>query len=312
MTNSNLPDQPRAPRISRRRATRRLRPSTRGIPLRPSSKTNQLDAPVFFISKDTATSSKIVEVLERRDVRCVTFTTAYDVTQHDELHRANAFVMDLRTPSVDDIPLFKIMRAGDPKTHRPFIFLVSQDSKLSARASGLSNIDQFLSMPVSASVLCETIHHSMVRHERRTQSVSVNQNVAMQGKISEITLPDIVQFMQVGRKTGFLHVESPRAKGMIAFVNGEIHHAEVGPIEGDEAFYLLMSMAEGDFMFEASITPPNRTIMTNITNLLLEGMRQLDEMKTLLDQFASRAAEVEAAKRRQREAVDDTGILEEI
>ena len=63
-------------------------------------------------------------------------------------------------------------------------------------------------------------------------------------------------------------------------------------------------------MLFRSIRPENRTIRQNITNLLLEGMRQMDEIKQLLDRFADKAAEVETAKHKRR-FKSGSGIFEE-
>lgn len=291
------------------RASRRRKKTNEAL-RRTTSVAIDKPAPIFFISTDVVTSEKIVQVLEKRGINCITFTRPFDAVSHESLKRTRAIVMDLRNPTGDDISLYKIIRNVDSIDTIPFIFLVEHDAKLSARASGISMMDQYLTMPVSASILCDTIHHAIVRHKRRTRVIDVKSNIAMRGDLKEITLPELIQLFQIGRKTGLLHVKSPHAKGVVAFVNGEIHHAEIGPIEGDEAFYLLMAISEGSFEFEANAQPSERTIMQNITNLLLEGMRQLDEVKSLLDQFSRKATELEKSKNKQRTGNDTAGLFD--
>ena len=276
----------------------------------PRSDLSSTEPLAFFISRETATSAKMVDLMSRRGIRCVTFEHAVDAINHPELSRVRVAVSDMREPVADDLSFYKILRSGEVSTSIPFVFLVNQDSKLSPRASGVSTLDNYLVMPVSARALCDTIQQAIVRHDRHSRAVSVPGNLILQGKIGDVSLPELIQFFQIGKKTGFLRVNSSRAKGSIAFVSGEIHHSEVGPIEGDEAFYLLMAIQDGSFEFEADIRPVNRTIRQNITNLLLEGMRQMDEIKVLLDRFADKAAEVETAKNKRR-FKSGSGIFEE-
>lgn len=97
------------------------------------------------------------------------------------------------------------------------------------------------------------------------------------GSLSEMGLPDIVQILFHGRKTGRLSVRSGGELGEIHFQEGQVVHAISGKQRGAEAFYALLRYREGEFGLDPTFVPPVRVIETSAEGLLLEGMRRLDE-----------------------------------
>jgi hypothetical protein len=90
-------------------------------------------------------------------------------------------------------------------------------------------------------------------------------------------LPEIVQVLWHGRKTGSLKIRSGSDQGEIHFVDGHVFNALWGPIRGEDAVYAMLSLAQGDFNLDPSFKAPQQVIQASPEGLLLEGMRRLDE-----------------------------------
>jgi hypothetical protein len=90
-------------------------------------------------------------------------------------------------------------------------------------------------------------------------------------------LPDMVQVLFHGRKTGRLTIRAPSGTGEIHFTEGAIVDAVWGDLRGDTAFYAMLKLTDGDFALDPSFKATNRTINQSAEALLLEGMRRLDE-----------------------------------
>ena len=90
-------------------------------------------------------------------------------------------------------------------------------------------------------------------------------------------LPDIVQVLFHGRKTGRLNVRHAGKNGEIHFLEGAVANAVMGDLAGKEAFYALLKLTDGDFALDPSYTPPKRIMEESAEALLLEGMRRMDE-----------------------------------
>lgn len=95
------------------------------------------------------------------------------------------------------------------------------------------------------------------------------------GTVTNTSLHDIIQLICIGRTTCQMRVQSGKKKGLIYFRDGEIVHAEYNDLQGEEAFYIIVSWELGSF--ECNKTPVNKeTIQESWDFLLMESMRRLE------------------------------------
>lgn len=111
--------------------------------------------------------------------------------------------------------------------------------------------------------------------------------MAFQGSLKELPLPDIVQLVSVSGKTGAFTLKSEGATGTIFLRGGQIVHAEVGELSGEEAVYELAIWTEGDFVFTPGKEVQATTIQKSNTNLLMEAARRIDEWQVLSKRIPS-------------------------
>jgi response regulator RpfG family c-di-GMP phosphodiesterase len=97
------------------------------------------------------------------------------------------------------------------------------------------------------------------------------------GSLQEMSLPDVIQILANGRKSGRLKVHSGTLQGEMMFQDGSVHDARFGDLAGAEAVYGILRLTEGDFALEPDLTPVEDAIGIPTHHLLLEAMRRLDE-----------------------------------
>jgi hypothetical protein len=90
-------------------------------------------------------------------------------------------------------------------------------------------------------------------------------------------LPDVIQILSNGRKTGRLEVTTGALRGELMFQHGAIHDARFGDLAGAEAVYEILTLTEGDFALEPDDTVVEDVIGIPTHHLLLEAMRRFDE-----------------------------------
>lgn len=101
------------------------------------------------------------------------------------------------------------------------------------------------------------------------------------GRLSMISLPDLVQALHQSRRTGTLVVNCLGTQGRLGFRNGFLCTAKTGSDLGNEAFYTMVKWPEGDFCFEQTepkATDPGKVISDTV-GLLMEAARRLDDAK---------------------------------
>jgi response regulator RpfG family c-di-GMP phosphodiesterase len=97
------------------------------------------------------------------------------------------------------------------------------------------------------------------------------------GSLKEMSIPDLVQILSHGRKTGKLSLSSGKHRGEVHFVSGEIYNAMFGDLRGEDAFFAMLRFRDGSFAIDPDFTADDRVIQMTAEMLLLEGLRRFDE-----------------------------------
>ncbi len=109
----------------------------------------------------------------------------------------------------------------------------------------------------------------------------------MTGSIAEVALPDLLQLFSASKKTGVLQITTLTDVGAIYLEDGRVRFAVVNGDESvppEKAFYRILVWDKGtfDLLPKANREFPTE-IQSSIEGLLMEGMRQLDEIRRLGD-----------------------------
>lgn len=94
--------------------------------------------------------------------------------------------------------------------------------------------------------------------------------MALYGTLQEMSLPDLIQHNCQDRKTAQLTIEHEGKKMDIFFKDGEVVHAVMGPISGEDALTRALGWDDGKFILEIGKVSPAVTIKRNWSSLLLE------------------------------------------
>ena len=105
--------------------------------------------------------------------------------------------------------------------------------------------------------------------------------MALQGSLSELSLPDVIQMVSVSGKTGVFSVTRHGEVGKIYLRDGQIVDAAVNALRGDNAVYEMAIWSEGEFTFNPGEETEAVTIHLSNANLMMEAARRLDEWRVL-------------------------------
>jgi response regulator RpfG family c-di-GMP phosphodiesterase len=152
------------------------------------------------------------------------------------------------------------------------VYTRRQERTVAQKAFDLGVID-YVTKPASADLLVAKL--KALLEQRATASPRNTKGVS--GSLREMGLPDMVQVLFHGRKTGKLAIRAPQGTGEIHFAEGNVVDAMWGDTRGESAFYAMLKLTDGDFGLDPSFKPGSRVIHQSAEALLLEGMRRLDE-----------------------------------
>lgn len=150
------------------------------------------------------------------------------------------------------------------------VYTRRQERAIAQKAFELGVID-YVAKPASADVFVAKLKALL---EQRTSTKSPQ---GVSGSLREMGLPDMVQVLFHGRKSGNLRIRAREGNGEIHFVEGNVVDAAWREQRGEEAFYAMLKLGDGEFALDPSFRASARVIHQSSEALLLEGMRRMDE-----------------------------------
>jgi len=87
------------------------------------------------------------------------------------------------------------------------------------------------------------------------------------GNLKQTGLFDAIQFLEIGRRQGVLHIYSGRRKGYLTFVEGKVVDSFYRNHTGREALLEMLELGEGDFYFEPRNVVQPRLMAESIVDL---------------------------------------------
>jgi hypothetical protein len=97
------------------------------------------------------------------------------------------------------------------------------------------------------------------------------------GSLADIDIADILQLLEMQRKSGTLSLDFEGAYGKIFVLGGNMIHAEYGKIAGETAIYKMLKIHKGSFHFDPREPRVAPTINRPTTSVLLDASREMDE-----------------------------------
>lgn len=112
-------------------------------------------------------------------------------------------------------------------------------------------------------------------HRRRSAPSSqirgqYNTSFVFSGNLKQTTLLDAIQFLEIGRREGVLHIYSGRRKGYLTFCKGQVVDGFYRNEVGREAIFEMLSLEEGDFYFEPKTVTQPKLISESIMDIAFE------------------------------------------
>ncbi|MDO8444794.1 MAG: DUF4388 domain-containing protein [Deltaproteobacteria bacterium] len=153
-------------------------------------------------------------------------------------------VLSVTLPVIDGIKLSQILRSNPRAEGIPFIFLSESDIQI---PHFQSHKDTLFIKPVNVDEVAARIY-SLFEKVERTREVSREEKI-IEGGLSEISLPDLLQMFSMNKKEGRLSLQKNKERGEIYIHDGNMVDAAIGDISGEKALFRMLAWKNGSFKF---------------------------------------------------------------
>jgi response regulator RpfG family c-di-GMP phosphodiesterase len=183
----------------------------------------------------------------------------------------DAIICEVDLKPHDGFTLIEHVRKQRGGAEVPVLFLTRRTERAAIdRGFSLGAVD-YISKPAAPDVVVAKVRTILSKMARARTGRGVS------GSLSEMPLPDVIQVLSRTRKTGILRVSSGGYVGEIEIGNGAIYNASFKEQRGEDALFSLLALSVGEFALDPSFVPGQRVIHETTEQLMLEGMRRIDE-----------------------------------
>lgn len=222
---------------------------------------------VLLVDSDVDSLGALAEALRTRGLGVQVASEPFDAVEAAFQSRPDVILvaahLDVGNEFTDAI------RAVPELCDTPVLRLVDgADAPVSGEYARRSDLDRIISRVSSASP----------RETRPTLPQEIR------GTLEQMSLLDLLQLLAMNKRSGVLSVLTTGGAGEVRLVDGEIVDAMLRRLEGEKALFRLLGERDGSFAFlpapprpEGAVEPPRR-ITSSTSMLLIESMRQLDEL----------------------------------
>ena len=244
-----------------------------------------MSRPCILIVDNHPEDLRLLEVsLKNAGFAVTTAANGQDALRKVEISPPDLVLSETSLPEMDGFAFLKALKSKPDWAAIPFLFL-SEERSVEFKVRGLEQgVEDYLVKPVFVKELVARLR-LIVQRKKRESLEGRGAKTKFSGSLDDIGLVDLIQTVDLSKKTGALHLTRDAERGVIYFQDGEMADAEVGRHRGVAAVYRLLTWSEGYFDVDFRPVRRSRTIHLATQEILMEGMRRLDEWGRLIEQL---------------------------
>ena len=192
-----------------------------------------------------------------------------------EQQTPDLIVSDYRMPYMSGLELLIKLRNSFPQVS---VVLLASRADISGPLAGSSHlVEEFIEKPFFTEEAITRIKRVLdrVTLSKATREAADSTNV--RGTLSQMSVVDLLQTLDIGRKTCRLVLSFKNQQSEMQFHDGQLVHATLGNLTGEAAVYEVVGWTEGAFLIDFERVECQRTITHSTQSVLLEALRRFDE-----------------------------------
>ena len=185
-------------------------------------------------------------------------------------------VCDYRMPGMDGRQLVEKLKSR-PATANFSAILLASRADIDERLSPQDAADDYIAKPFFLKEATRRIKRTVDRIALEKMAKTAPSDGVVRGNLSQMNVIDLMQSLEMGRKSCQLKLNNAGEKCEVFFAEGQVKHATYGSLVGDEAVFKVLRWTGGNFELNFEGKTDQETTKLNTQGLLMEGLRLLDE-----------------------------------
>ncbi len=227
----------------------------------------------YVVHSDQVIARRVADALRESDFEVSSMTTLEDaeyVIRERQFDLPDAILTPLRDMESGDSILIRLLESNPLMEQIPLVVIANAGAEERRRALRLGLLG-VVAPPYDDEEVTLTTKLAIDKHRH---------DQALFGTMSQLSVADLLQTAEVGRRSGAVTFQHDTEKGRLWLQDGKVISAEIqGGLGGKEAVYEIATWETGTFEADFGSVDVEPTFCLSPSELLLEAMRRLDERR---------------------------------
>lgn len=187
---------------------------------------------------------------------------------------------EIELHGVNGLQLFSQVKQNYRTRDIPFVFLTSEkelDQRVKSMALG---VDDFITRPLYPDEVTARLE-SLLHETEIVEETRKELQHGFAGNLKEMNLVDLIQTMELGKKSGILKLQRNSHTGYVYIFDGQVYDATMENFVGKQALYRLLTWLDGSFQVEIKSIHTTRAIAENNKEIIGEGVVRIDRWRQI-------------------------------
>lgn len=213
----------------------------------------------------------------------------YDVVYWDDGKKAleltenlkpDLIISEVDLPQINGHMFFNEVKSIPELKKVPFIFISSQ-KRVNDRIQSMEiGVDDFIMKPFHVEEVIARIENLLHEYDSLKESKD-NNGKGFSGSLSEMNLIDLIQTLEVGKKSAIIKLKYDTYQGSVHIQNGEIAGAAFQDLPPDKALLKMFLWTDGTFFVEMSKFDQQKTITQDTKELIADGLKRVNRWEQI-------------------------------
>lgn len=236
---------------------------------------------ILIVDDDESTHDILGDYLELSGFNVLHASDGAQGLQIIETHFPDLVLLDIQMPYMDGFKTIEMVKSNNRMCDTQVIFLSTMD-RANLKVKGLElGAEDYIVKPFNRAELLARVNAAI-----RRASKFMRVTGSLGGKLEDISLTDLLQTMDIGRKTATISL--PEMKARIYIEAGALVRAEVADFVGQEALNRIFFTEKGSFATDFSpISDFVERDHMPIQSIMMNTLTYVDELNRELSAIAS-------------------------
>ncbi|MDZ7318744.1 MAG: response regulator, partial [candidate division KSB1 bacterium] len=206
---------------------------------------------VVLIDNDTSYVLPLKSEFEKADYEVIYFDDSQKAREALQHLVPDIILCEVELPQINGHALFKEVRSLAATKSVPFIFLSGQkrvDDRIKSMELG---VDDYIVKPCSIEEIMARVR-ALLREISETNEHQSQPEKGFSGNLTEMNLVDLIQTLELGKKSAVLKLKHNTSTGLVFLKHGEVIDATLDNLPPDQALLRMFTWTVGTFVVEMS------------------------------------------------------------